>query len=336
LNTGHSKAALHLATKAMNTIYAFNSTRIFSTENQPPPRSVLFHYTTAEGLKGIIEENYVRATSAYFLNDSTEITYGCKILARVLDEWETRHSLAQNSLSLGLLRELKQSFGEDLPRMNLIHPIYLACFCQDDNLLSQWRAYGQAGGYSLGFAIPSDVVVQGIKPEPDNYTAKWLKVEYDENEQAKKCQVILDAILPVLDDEGVANALRDIEPSPLLGYSNFRTALNDLLLDEIIGFKNQAFDVEREWRIVVRRRELLRQGTDDGGYTPPQVYFRASGGFLVPYVKLVPMAGKLPIACVRSGPTLDKTTAAFALRMFLDRNGFPATNIKGSEIPVRF
>ena len=71
-------------------------------------------------------DNYLQATSAYFLNDSTEVTYGCKILSGVLDEWISNNSRNGEALSLGLVRELRQSFGEDLFRMNLIKPVYLA------------------------------------------------------------------------------------------------------------------------------------------------------------------------------------------------------------------
>jgi hypothetical protein len=60
-------------------------------------------------------------------------------------------------------------------------PIYLSCFCEDDNLLSQWRAYGTSGGYSLGFQFSFNDFISflGFKPEPSTYTAKWVKVEYD-------------------------------------------------------------------------------------------------------------------------------------------------------------
>jgi Protein of unknown function (DUF2971) len=180
--------------------------------------------------------------------------------------------------------------------MNLIKPVYLACFCQDDNLLSQWRAFGQSGGYSLGFRVPSFGMSPGLRPEPNTYTAKWLKVEYDEDKQAEKCRAVFEVTLPILDDADTAKALVAVDSYPLGGYSKVREALQEILLDEIVGFKNKAFDAEREWRIVVRPRELLKQGTDDGGRTPTPVYFRSVRGVPVPYIKLIPIEGKLPIA----------------------------------------
>jgi hypothetical protein len=46
---------------------------------------VLFHYTTSEGLKGILESRSFRCTDANFLNDSLEIKYGNKIISDILN-----------------------------------------------------------------------------------------------------------------------------------------------------------------------------------------------------------------------------------------------------------
>jgi hypothetical protein len=80
---GADNSAFQLATVAWNKILQFNLARNSTTPE--PPNRFIFHYTTVDGFGGIIGDNYLQATSAYFLNDSTEITYGCKILSRVLD-----------------------------------------------------------------------------------------------------------------------------------------------------------------------------------------------------------------------------------------------------------
>ncbi len=45
-----------------------------------PPPSKLYHYTTAEGLKGIIESDKIWATNYRYVNDLTEIFYSDEIL----------------------------------------------------------------------------------------------------------------------------------------------------------------------------------------------------------------------------------------------------------------
>jgi Protein of unknown function (DUF2971) len=334
----YDKSAVELASSALNQILKLHYDREFIAPKQSPMR-LLHHYTTADGLKGIIEKNELWATSAYFLNDSAEITYGYGLLKEALDDWLAKNPRPEESLTLGLARGLRKSFGEDLLKRNIIQPIYLACFCEDDNLLSQWRTYGQSGGYSLGFRVPADDLLtsQGFKPEPNTYTSKWVKVEYDRNEQAKKCKAILDPVLTIFDDPDTARAIAAVSDHPSVGYAKILRSIADILLDEIVSFKNEAFNVEKEWRVVVRQRELTKQGTDDAGKTPTPVHFRISRGTLAPYVKLIPTdpAKKLPIACVRTGPTLDKATAGMAVSMMLHKNGFSIL-VRGSDISVRF
>lgn len=304
-----------------------------------PPSDLLYHYTNADGLKGIVENNELWATSAYFLNDSAEIYYGCDLLKYVIDDWVTKNPRPENSLSLGFVRQLRTWFGEHLIEKHVVPPVYVACFCEDDNLLSQWRTYGQTGGYSVGFRVPiADYLGLGFRPEPNTYTTKWAKIEYERDEQIHRCAAILNSVLAILDDPNTAQAIIAIGEHPFAGYSKISRVVSDILLEEIVSFKNEAFKAEQEWRVIVRARELTKQGTDDGGITPVPVHFRALRGMLAPYVRLVPTdpTNKLPIACVRTGPTLDKIAAGMGVYMMLEKNGYPHLRVQGSEISVRF
>src|SRR5882724_7991667 len=108
---GYDKSAVLLAGEASNQISKFHYNREVVKPKQQPSTGLLFHYTTADGLKGIIEKNELWATSAYFLNDSAEITYGCGLLKEVLDEWVAKNLRPEESLTLGLARDLRKSFG---------------------------------------------------------------------------------------------------------------------------------------------------------------------------------------------------------------------------------
>jgi len=330
----YDQSAVKLASKAWGQIFELNLKR----EVASPKSGLLYHYTVVEGLKGIIERNELWASSAYFLNDSAEIIYGYGVLKDVLDAWLAKSRRPEESFTLGLVRDLRKWFGEDLLERHVIDPIYLACFCEDDNLLSQWRTYGQSGAYSLGFRVPADAFSnQGFKPEPNTYTSRWIQVEYERKGQISKCSACLEQVLNALDAPEVVEAIRTIGDHPILGYSKLLRTVGDILVEEIVGFKHEAFSVEKEWRIVVRRRELTKQGTDDDGKTPTPIYFRSSNGSLIPYVKLIPIdhLKKLPIACIRSGPTLEKTTTVMAICMLLEKSGFSGVRVRGSDITVR-
>ena len=334
----YDQPAVKLALSAFNQVLAFHHSRELTAAKSVPPTGIIYHYTTADGLKGIIEKNELWASSAYFLNDSAEITYGYGVLKEGLDDWLAK-GRPKESITVRLAQDLRKAFGEHPLNKDVIPPIYLACFCEDDNLLSQWRTYGQSGGHSLGFKVPPNVFTpKGFEPEPKTYTGEWVRVVYDRSEQGKKCTAILEPLFAILDNPDTERAIATITDNPLCGYSEFLRVIVDILLDEIVSFKNEAFKVEKEWRVVVRERELNKQGTDDGGATPLAIHFHVSRGILVPHLRLIPLdsAKKLPIACIRSGPTLDKTTAGMALSLMLDKNGFSGVQVEGSDISVRF
>lgn len=339
----YDQPAVKTAQAAFNAILQLDQQRDMAALAQMPPKGLLYHYTTVEGLQGILEKNDLWATSAYFLNDPAEIIYGYDRLREVLDKWLANASSVgeKDSLRVTLVSELRKAFGEVLLEKKIIHPIYLACFCEHDNLLSQWRAYGQSGGYSIGFRVPTLETVSlgpGFRPEPNTYTATWARVEYNRDEQIKQCNAVLDPILALLDSE-TGEAIRKISDHPLFGYAAFYRVMQEILLEEIVRFKNEAFNVEKEWRIIVRRRELKKQTIDDAGKTAVPLYFRALKGMLVPYVKLIPTDPPyktLPIQSIRTGPTLDKETSKMAITLMLEKTGYPRVRVDGADISVRF
>ena len=322
-----SDPAARVINAAHNRILRYHNDREQVATKQRPNGGVLYHYTTAEGLKGIIENEELWSTSAYYLNDSAEILYGYRLLDVALEEWLKQATPLEDSISRGLAESLRHYFGHDALERNVITPIYLTCFCEEGNLLSQWRAYGSSGGYSIGFKVPAEGIVYGLVPGPRVYTARCVKVEYDRDKQVRRVLEILDSVLPILDEQEVKEAVRSIDPISPLGFSQLSRIISEMLVEESIGFKDVAFAVEKEWRFVVRSRELLKQGIDDGTHTNLPIHFRTARGRLTPFVKLVPSKAamplvgdgeKLPIASVRCGPAGDRISATMAVRYLLD------------------
>jgi hypothetical protein len=328
------------ADEALRKIYSFNLQRFRAESELVPPLNRLYHYTTAEGLKGIVENHEIWATSAYYLNDSAEIAYGCKVATEAMASWAMRKTPAEKSFPSAMVEMLRAVFTSDLSDVGVYRPVFLACFCENDNLLSQWRFYGQSGGYSVGISVPTPQVgvPPTMMPEPVIYTAKWAKVVYDKVEQLARCQNALDGTLSTLMPPEVGKDIFSQNPEGILGVKRFLAIIADILLDEIVAFKDKAFDVENEWRIVVRPRELYKQGQDDGGKTPVPIYFRTRNGVVVPYVRILPTKGHhthLPIVSVRTGPTLDKNNAALSVNMLMQNSGYTGVAVTGSDITVR-
>lgn len=61
--------------------------------------STLYHYTSAEGLKSIIENKAIRFSDYRFLNDIDELEYGKDVFSQVLSELETEMSEYSNYIS---------------------------------------------------------------------------------------------------------------------------------------------------------------------------------------------------------------------------------------------
>jgi hypothetical protein len=342
--TVHDPAA-QVINEAHNRILLYNHERDFVANLQKPSGGVLFHYTTAEGLKGIIENDEIWATSAYYLNDSAEILYGYRVLHQALESWLKQRSHPVDSIASGLAESFIRYFGHDALQRNIVTPVYLTCFCEEPNLLSQWRAYGNFGGFNIGFQVPMEGIVYGIKPEPAVYTARCVKVEYDRDRQLQRVRELLDFLLPILDEQAVTDSIRSIDPSSPLGYSQLQGTIQEMLLEESMSFKDPAFAVEKEWRFVVRSRTHLKQTNDDGNHTNLPIYFRTARGQLIPYVKFKPNhaptpvvgSGKqLPIATIMCGPGGDRISAGMALRALLDGRGFRGVRVNHSDIPVAF
>jgi hypothetical protein len=114
---------------------------------------LIWHYTDATGLLGIMnpDQPHIYATDALYLNDTRELLTAMErqiaIMLKTLpggDDLVGEHTVKR--LYGGVLRSAIQG-GISAPE-----GIYIASFCKHGDLLSQWRGYGTAAGYAIGFA----------------------------------------------------------------------------------------------------------------------------------------------------------------------------------------
>ena len=118
-----------------------------------------------------------------------------------------------------------------------------------------------------------------------------------------------------------------------------------MLVEESIAFKDGAFAVEQEWRFVVRSRQLLKQGIDDGNYRNLPIQFRTARGQLIPFVKFKPCTTtlppfvdetRLPIASIRCGPVGDRISAVMAVQQLLESKGYGGVRVTRSGISLAY
>jgi len=124
--------------------------RLLATESEDTLPGVLHHYTSGQGLLGILGSGQMYCTNVLYMNDSSEMDYGRELVAQILHDqrqyWPEAVRRCLDRIPLMLEQPDFQYF--------------VSCFCEKSDLLSQWRAYGaQAAGYSVGFSTDDLVTV---------------------------------------------------------------------------------------------------------------------------------------------------------------------------------
>jgi len=279
----------------------------------------LFHYTNDVGLQGILSSNRLWATNISFLNDASELIYACDLVNVTLEECMEKYDS----------NIVKEFLGRSMKTFNAFdgfYDAYVFCFCEDDDLLSQWRAYGtRGGGYAIGIqskfigmrtplANPVDFLLRKIiyKPEEQKNLIEKLILELSD---------LLCDVAKMYGEEGGNEAI-----------PHFCHSLRDQIAEYLICFKSPAFKEEKEWRVIYV--SALLEGLD-------RIEFRASRGNIVPYVELdiSPSVGvnsnKIPIGKIVHGPTLHPVITKKSLNLYLRKLGYAFVGVLGSNIPLR-
>lgn len=116
--------------------------------------STIYHYTTAQGLLGIIQNQEIWATRSLFLNDPSEVVFAATTLVDML---QTRLEDATNeSVNLPVLEKLIERIPREFAQHLLFeqyveHVPFIASFSRDGDQLEMWRSYAGAGGFAIGF-----------------------------------------------------------------------------------------------------------------------------------------------------------------------------------------
>jgi hypothetical protein len=294
----------------------------------PDGPGVLYHYTDARGLLGIVQTSSLWATDAEFLNDAQELRFGRSHLRAAL--LAAADALSPTGTDKGgpddsratIMRSAAGHLEPDpSPGRRNAHSAYVACFCEADDLLSQWRGYGSSGGLSVGFLSSSlgavepphwkdplegiDVIPEELRPAPPPVTL--VKVRYGDA-----------AIQPAMDE--VVNRIAP-QPRAHPGVTGFHRA-KAVALPALAGIKHAAFSEEAEWRLIVM-----------GLLGEVAVRFRAGRLGVIPYVEL-PLPEKA-IAEVVVGPGENRQLRTQGVERLLAEHGMHDAVVRQSETPFR-
>jgi hypothetical protein len=238
------------------------------TPNADSPPEILYHYTSAEGLCGIIQSREIWSTNALYLNDTSELRHASDMLGAELQALPLRIKERASVLSRGI-----PSYANELP---LDH--FIASFCEDKDLLSQWRGYASGSGYAVGFSSTALRAIASKRENKHRGACTLRKVHYSPQKQQA---LIRDRIVAI--NEILEPMAEDLEPTSDQEVPRLTLLWNQIAASfhpTLALMKHPAFAAENEWRLI---RTLWKPPVPMSNWP---VRLRVIGGRLAPYLPI--------------------------------------------------
>ncbi len=285
---------------------------MFLYQEKDLDNTMLYHYTTPEGLLGILQEDGVKLHFTKFtaLNDKMEgkvlqkrfLTICERLYSeKVIEKREVNQLLKYVNFETGKFRCFLEGKWQELN----FEDTFVCSFSLQQDSLPMWNYYVKNGsyqGYNIGFRNPyfcCDV-------SEDDILADILQV----------CEVLYsDKELEVLVRES-----QDI-------LKKFGEDLTNLLHDlhyGVLQHKESCFAHEQEVRLIYTANPKKKK----------QIKYKVKNGVLVPYIEVELL--RETVQEITVGPLIEQDLAVKNLREFLEQRGYSDVDIKVSEIPIRY
>ena len=194
---------------------------------------MVYHYCTVDTFKNIM------SSKVLWLSDLTDSNDDQEVERTFVNLWEgVKKRLRQSDLPKDLLEQTIENIDNQYKVELITEPPYGICFCQEEDLLFQWKEYGgNTRGLSLGFDI-NWFIKNGIKqqmPHPNRVQSKAIGCDaviyHSERFEEEMANLCYQALL----HSGPQAWITTIRPT-FKHYSGF--------------VKNPKFESEKEIRIV--------------------------------------------------------------------------------------
>lgn len=280
---------------------------------QTPLPGVLYHYTDLTAFLEIMKSNVLWASDISYLNDATELDFANKkilgfVNSKLKHAFEVDAELLRRSFSNTNQTDASQFFGA-------------ISFCEQDDLLSQWRGYaGSIGGVSIGFDSSKLATNASL----------LRKLVYKDSDQAFLANYILDKTVSLVRRDYGNSSVDELDRNKILPLVS--TFLSDYLNILVECFKNPAFSEEQEWRLVFPlARHLHLSG----------VKFRKSSDRIIPYIEFSRKNSSgtaepsLPIVSLTIGPNNSPALNEKSLHLILEKYGYEHVEVRLSKTQLR-
>lgn len=308
--------------KELLKIYNTNINTYISNKSQP-----IYHYTSPDGLNGILSQNTLRFTDRNYLNDYSEGRY-------VME-------LCQKSRVSSLLPEKYKGYFKNLCKEMLDNPLkkkvptFQCSFSVNSDDLPLWNYYSKSEGikgYNLCF--DSDELINNIKTSSYDSSEKsgsrltvfGGNVIYNKRKQIKIIKQVITDFLKCI----TKNIENDV----------FCKMVIELLIDKLlfIGsfFKPDYFKCEEEYRLLIKPILAIEDGVSKYCVIKKGPASTVKNGLIIPHIDLE--FNKSHLQKIGISPTLNFEETKFNLKNALKMYSynFESVEIVKSNIPVRF
>lgn len=275
-------------------------------------KDTLVHYTSAEGLLGILKSNKLRFTEASCLNDELEGNIIFDILKELLPQYET---------------EFKDKVNQKIehPSFKDSFKCFIFSLSTETDSLSLWNYYVKNPsmmGYNLQFN--NKILSKGVKDycsnNLDNINSICYPVIYDKRAQ----KLFLELI--------VQNC-----------YNQWKKEKSDAVIKVLLGyiyalrflFKHKAFFQEQEIRFVIYMsneffiNELKAKDNDS-----EVIKIQARHDLIVPFIE-VPF-DKIALEAIGVSPLIKNKAAVESINLLLGKYGYENVKLLHSTIPLKY
>ena len=288
----------------------------------------LYHYTTADGIRGIVENREFMATKSDFLNDKLEFQYAVEVMERLMEKY-----IVNEDLRVQFSEKLKA----EIDRIGIITSansaveenemsFYVVAFSKQQNNSLLWAEFTDFRGYCLEFDY--EKIVEGFQHRVFLHGT----VIYDEEEQMNG---LLESLLSCI------HSLVEKGAEDLQGFFEEDAIPSEKSLDQLVDamavvcsvyamfFKKSYFAGEEEYRFIFP--PLHRERGED----KPQ--FRLLDQIFLPYimVELEAEQADLPLQSVMVGAKNNSDIAVRGMKYFLKTQGLDIPVLL-SDIPLRY
>ena len=290
----------------------------------------LYHYTTAEGVRGIVENREFMATKSDFLNDKLEFQYAIEVMERLTKKYIVSESLREEFFS-----RLKQ----EINHLGIITPscddyechgeglsFYVVAFSKLQNNALLWAEFTDFKGYCLEFDYVK--LVEGF----EHRVFLHGTVIYDEEEQMNGLLESLLSCIRNLQGEGMADLETFFEEDAVISEESMNKLVAEMSVVVSVYamfFKKSFFEGEEEYRFIFPPM-ITELGT-----AKPQ--FRLLDQIFLPYimVEFDRKQGEIPLESVMVGAKNNSDIAVRGVKYFLRSQGADIPVLL-SDIPLRY